>query len=249
MVLVDSRVGSRELLATLRGFGVDADLADRLDADFQFTGNGEDGEVLAGIERKTIQDLLNSMRDRRLAGSQIKAMSKAYDIRYLIVEGYWRRGRSTGLVEILNGHWGASRGAHRYAEVDRFLCSLEELAGIRVWRTGDEEETCAAVADRYQWWQKPWSDHTSMRVVYAPEPERKRGRARLFSGETTLVEKWIAQLPGVDGRAIELAKYFASGLDLAEADVDRWMTITGLRIGEKTAKKIVGAITNSASGA
>lgn len=244
MILVDSRVGSRELLSTLRGFGVDADLGGSLDADFQFTGNGHDGPCLIGVERKTIQDLLNSMRDRRLAGQQLGRMISTFDVCYLIVEGVWRRGED-GMIEMLHhGYWKSARGNHHYAESDRFLCSLEMLCDVKIWRTADERETCAAIADRYSWWQKQWEDHTSTRVIYAPGPERKtKGHKPLmFRHEATLLEKWLAQLPGIDDRAIELAKYFRSPRDLANADVSRWMAIKGMRIGQTTAEKIVRAV-------
>lgn len=244
MILVDERTGSKEQLGGLRGLGIDAELGGRMDADFQFTGYGPDSTLLLGIERKTIQDLLNSMRDKRLAGQQLGRMIDSYDICYLVVEGIWRRGRGTGLVEIMNGQWRSSRGSHRYAEVDRFLCSLEELAGLRLRRTADEEETCAAIADLYLWWQKPYEAHTSTRVIYAPLPQikQKGNRPKMFRHEATLLEKWIAMLPGVDGRAIDLALHFKSPKDMALADVERWLEIKGLRMGRKTAEGIVAAI-------
>ncbi len=216
-----------------------------MDADFQFTGCGPDGATFClGIERKTIQDLLNSMRDRRLAGQQLGRMIDTYDVCYLVVEGIWRRGRGTGLVEIMNGSWRASRGGHRYAEVDRFLCSLEELTGLRLRRTADEEETCAAIADLYLWWQKPYEAHTSTRVIYAPGPsiKQKSNRPKMFRHEATLLEKWVVALPGINDRAIEIAKNFTSPKDLANADMDRWLGISGQRIGKKTAQTIVEAI-------
>lgn|SRR5689334_283199 len=244
MVLIDERVGSRELLSGLRGLGIDADLAGRLDADFQFTGLGPTGMVLIGIERKAIQDLLNSMRDRRLAGQQLSRMTACYDVCYLVVEGVWRRQRGTGAVEIMNGAWRSSRGGHKYAEVDRFLCSLEQLAGLRLRRTGDEEETCAVLADLYSWWQKEYEEHRSLEAIYAPPPDTRvqRGhRATAFRREPTLKEKWAAQLPGVDARAIEIAAQFSSAREMADADVERWMEV-GCRVGRKTAENIVGAI-------
>ena len=245
MILVDERVGSREQLQTLRSLGVDAELGGRLDADFQFDGFGPHGSVLIGLERKTIQDLLNSMRDKRLAGQQLGGMLNCYDICYIVVEGIWRRGRGTGLVEVLNGSWRPSRGNHRYAEVDRFLCSLEELAGLRIRRTADEEESCAAIADLYLWWQKPYEEHKSLRVAYAPAPKaaRKGHRPQMFRSAPTLLETWVNALPGiVDGRAIEIAKNFVSPRDLANADLDRWLAIKGQRIGKKSAQKILEAI-------
>jgi ERCC4-type nuclease len=241
MILIDERVGSREFLQKIRGLGVDAELAGKIPADFQFTGNGDGRQVLVGIERKTIQDLLNSMRDRRLAGSQVGGMLQTYDVACLVVEGIWRRQRESGLVEIQNGKWRAARGSYRYSEVRSFLCSLRELGDIRIWRTGDEEETCADIVCEYLWWQKQWHDHRTAKSVYAPPPKPRTGhRAHTFRHETTLLEEWLSRLPHIDSRAIELAQYFSSARDMAEADVDRWTTIKG--IGKKTAEQIVEAI-------
>lgn len=247
MLLVDERVGSRELLQSIRKRGIQAELGGKLDADFQWTGSGPDGQVLVGVERKSIQDLLGSMRDRRLVGQQLGRMVAAHDICYLVVEGIWRRGRETGLVEVRNGRWETARGRFHYSEVGRFLCSLEELAGLRLWRTADAEETVAALADWYSWWQKPYSEHKSLDAIYAPAPvvpnwNRRGGRARTFEvrQEATLLQKVCAQLPRIDSRAIEVATYFSSVRDLAEADVDRWTGIRG--IGKRTAEQIVEAV-------
>jgi len=242
VVLVDERVGSRELLSSLRALGVDAELSGKLDADFQFIGEGEDGPVLVGLERKDIQDLLNSMRDGRLAGQQLPQFVRAYEVRYLVVEGIWRRQRSTGLVEIKNGVWVASRGKHKYAEVVGFLCRLQALWQVQLWRTADAEETSALLAEVYSWWQKPWEEH-KRHAIYAPVPVPK-GRPSWLPHESSLLEEWLSRLPGIADRAIPLAKYFSSPRDMADADVDRWLTIRGERIGKKTAEKIVEAITN-----
>ncbi len=242
MILLDERVGSRECLDGLRRLGADAEIAGRLDADFQFTGNGEHGDILIGIEKKTISEFLTSIRTRRLAGAQVGPMQLTYDIRYLVIEGIWRRGRDNGIVEVLNGKWEAARGAFRYAEVQGFIASIEEFAGLRVWRTADEHETAAAVVDRYTWWQKEWDEHKLARTIYAPVAARpKQGtRASLFHSKPTLLECWLAQLPRIDARAYELAKYFESAGMLAQASIKDWIRIPG--IGRKTADQIVDAI-------
>lgn len=247
MILIDERTGSRELLTNIRSIGTDAEIAGQLAADFQFSGCGPDGSVLVGFERKTITDLFDSMRSGRLAGRQIGTMLQTYEVCYLVVEGYWRRGRGTGLVEIRNGEWRAARGNIRYSEVVRFLASLRELGDVRVWRTADEEETSAYICEEYAWWQKPYAEHRTARTIYAAEPKlnRKGHRPTVFRHEATLLEKWIVQLPGVQDRATEIAKYFSSPRDLADADLDRWLTIRGLRIGKKSARTIIEAINGS----
>jgi len=254
MILVDPRTGSRELLDGLRNLGADARIADgELASDFEFTGCGADGTILVGVERKTIQDLVNSMRDHRLAGSQLIGMTQTYDEIYVLVEGIWRRQRESGMVEYRNGGWHTIRGQVRYSEVDSFLCSLEattrDWTNLHVWRTQDQEETCAAVVDRFHWWQKPWEEHTSVsRSIYAPVPQRPRkGTKAAMRHDPTLLEKWLADLPGIDSRWLDLAPHFRSARDMANADVERWLGIKGMRIGQKTAENIVQAVTQCES--
>lgn|ERR1041385_1858070 len=236
----------------MRGFGVDCELAHLDSADYQFTGNGPDGLVLIGAERKSVNssDLLQSIRLRRLAGEQIGKMLKTYDISYLIVEGSWRRGHGTGMLEVwTTGGWRQPRGNFKYAEVDNFLTDIGETAkglngeNVRLWRTFDEYETCAAVADRYLWWQKDWDSHKLGKTIYAPEPTRlaKRGhKPSMFLHQPTLLEKWMCQLPGIDSKALTFSKHFSSAGDMATADADRWQKIKG--VGKKTATAVVGAI-------
>lgn len=242
MVIVDERIGSRELLQDIRNLGVQAELA-RLDgADFQFEGNGPDGPILIGIERKAIQDLCTCIRDGRLEGEQLPKFIPTYDVHYLVVEGYWRKSWKTGLLEVYNGDWHLARGSYNYAEVDAFLCRLENVYGIHLWRTGDEQETASWIAGRYKWWSKEWHRHRAPGAIYAPEPtiQRKGNRASLYIYKATLLDKWVHDLPHIEGRAIEIAKNFQSGIDMAAAPYERWKSIKGL--GEKSARDIVDAI-------
>lgn len=247
MLLVESSVGSRELLDRIRALGVPAELAPGIDSDFQWIGNGEDGPVLVGVERKTIQDFLNSMRERRLEGVQLPKMVNCYDRIYLIIEGTYRKGLDGWLeIPVKGGEWRPAKGNHRYSESDTFLCRLEEMWGVRAWRTFDERETAAVLANRYMWWQEEWLDHRPLRTVYAPEPERKNERRHKplgFQEAPSLAEKWAAQLPGVDGRAVEIAARFKSARHMAMADEAEWLQLTkGLRTGKKSVETIVREI-------
>src|SRR5262245_11382018 len=123
MLLVDRKVGSRELLTQLHALGAPAQIAsDELATDFQWVGNGEEHSILIGAELKTVSDLCTSMRSHRLEGQQTYPMMVTYDVRYLIVEGIWRRQKETGLVEVIRGNgWGALEGRYLYSEVDAFL--------------------------------------------------------------------------------------------------------------------------------
>lgn len=243
MISIDERVGSRELLQLIRNLGVEADLGGKLAADFEFCGNGPDGAVLVGFERKALPDLLQSMREKRLAGSQAGPMIATYDVRYIIVEGVWRKG-DNGFIESLHGRdWRPVRGNFRYSEVMRFLASMREFGDFRIWRTNSDKETASYIVEEYHWWQKDWSAHTTHNTLYSPDATRKRRsghRASMFRSEVTLLEAWLGRLPRIDSRAEELAAYFSSAADMATATVERWCSIKG--IGKKTAEDIVGEI-------
>lgn len=242
MILVDSRVGSRELLQTIRNLGVEAETAPNLDADFQFDGNGPDGSVLIGIERKTIADLVDSITSERLAGGQIGRMLSTYSVCYIIVEGIYQRSKLDGSLEVLLGReWRPLRTRITYDAVDRFLCSLEETATFRLRRTRDDYETAVSIVNMYKFWDKEWHDHTTAKAIYAPvsTPPRTSHKPQIYAIKATPVEKWICQLPLIDGRAHELAKLFKSPYDLATADEARWLTIKGHRLGKKTIATIL----------
>ncbi len=248
MILIDNRVGSRELLSLIHGVGVQAELAGHLSTDFQFEGCGPDGPVLVGFERKEIRDLLTSMRDNRLAGSQVGHMIEAYDVCYLVVEGYWRCGPASGLVELPGGgrgggnHFQPARGSIRFSELSRFLASLRELGGLRIWRTFDIHDTARYLVEEWHWWQKPWDEHKTHRTLYSPDAPRPRvgHKPRIFRTEAPLKEHWLARLPRIDARAEALSQYFVSARDLANAPVERWEAIAG--IGKKTAALVVEEI-------
>jgi ERCC4-type nuclease len=250
MILVDERTGSKEFLQRIRNMGCDAELAHLDAADFAFSGNGDPlghcPQPFVGIERKTIPDLVDSMRSRRLQGAQHVRMSQIYDETYLLIEGIWRRSRETGLLETFNSGWRPIRGNVKYAEVDAFLCSAEAIGSLKIFRTSDEDESVAALVDRYRWWQKEWKDHKSFQSIYAPEPDvngPKHGtkpRGMFVRRDATLCERIAAQLPGVDSKAVEVARYFGDAKTMITADEASWRRAPG--VGRIGAKKIVEQI-------
>ncbi len=243
MILVDSRTGSKELLNLIRYLGVDADLIDNLDADFQFCGNGPDGELLIGVERKAISDLIDSITKGRLAGEQVGHMQATYDRNYLIVEGYFRRQQNTGLIETRAGAgWRVASGKITYSQMNRFLCSIQEQADFRLWRTVDDRDTAAYIVDQYEWWSKPWLSHRTHQTIYTPELRNPRAghKATLFKRKPNLVERWLSNLTGVNELAWDLAKHFGTGAHIVDYSVKDWQKLDG--IGKVKAQKIVDEI-------
>src|SRR5215471_7722117 len=130
MILIDERVGSKELLPYFKPFDVEAEICRLGFADAAFVGNGPDGIISIGIERKVLGDLLASMRAERLAGHQLDGLLENYQVNYLIVEGICRPGRNGELEQIRGNDWRAiyiGRTPMLYREMDNFLTTMEAV--------------------------------------------------------------------------------------------------------------------------
>lgn len=236
MILVDERTGSKEFLNPIRHLGAPASLEHLDAADFAFSGNGSEGPVVIGVERKTVGDLIESMRGRRLSGHQVRLLSSCYDLQFIIVEGQFRPNPETHLLETRTQDWGRWYNGHgkpiHYGEVASYLIGLE-ANGLQVTRTYSESETAAWVVWLYKYWQKEWTSHTSLRSIYAPPPSRPAGK--MTWEEPTLAMKMIAQIQGMDQKAWALGKKFKLPKDFMEASEEEWVT-AGPR--SKSGKKV-----------
>jgi len=242
IILIDPRTGSRELLPLLLKTGCEAELAGAdLPGDFMFEGNGPDGNVLVVIERKTIEELLTVVRDRRLAGTQIGGMLDVTEISFLIIEGIWGK-NDYGRVDIMkHGRYYEAHGSHDWGGVWSFLLTIALQSSVMVIQTHNEEETAAWIANCERWFQKPWDAHKTSKEFYVPKlslspKERASGHWRTKSA--SVKERWLAAIPGLDRLAIELAKEFRLPRDIVfEHD---WQKYDG--IGEGREKAIMEAI-------
>src|SRR5574342_372474 len=131
--------------------------------DVSFVGNGpDDTPVLVGIERKSIGDLLNTITSGRFAGHQLPGLINSYNVVYLIVEGLYRPGPS-GLLELRYGAgWAPNEMGRRwmYNEVECWVSTMEEKAGLRLRRAPGPPETAAIIQSLHQWWcSKEYEDH------------------------------------------------------------------------------------------
>lgn len=61
--------------------------------DIMFSGNSSDGLISVGIEYKTVNDVLNCVKDGRFAGFQLPGMMANYEVCYLLMEGKYSSGR------------------------------------------------------------------------------------------------------------------------------------------------------------
>lgn len=256
MILCDPRTGSKELVSAIRSYGCEAELAGcELAADFQWSGNGPEGSVLCGIERKAVPDLLASIREKRLAGGQVAKLMEACPVRYLLVEGLWRRGIA-GFVEtgrVIKEHavagrndvqqvvnWLPAHGTHSWSGTHHALLSFCEQGGYGLVETRDTEETAAWLAAAHDWWRKPWDAHTTMKALYVPPvPVDRRKRAQNgWRTAATVIEMWLHALPGMGTKAVKLAPQFELPRDIVA--VKDWQEFDG--IGKTGAARIREAI-------
>lgn len=99
LVIVDSRE-PKFIPAQLRDFGLTV-VIDTLDAgDYVFFPHG----LKVGIERKTVGDLLNSLRDTRMI-SQAHKMIDQHDAALLLIEGRYDRTLNGVVTYETNGKW------------------------------------------------------------------------------------------------------------------------------------------------
>lgn len=244
MIRIDHRTGSAELQPYFRRWGVEAVIAQLQFADFAFTGNGQSGRVVVGVERKTIRDLVNSMETKRFAGHQLPGLLDHYHDVYLVVEGVWRRGED-GSVEELRGGWQTLyQGGRRlvyYRGVDNFLTTMSLCCGVVVKRTLDAPETAAAIVNLYRWYEKPWEEHGSHKAVYAPgEVARRRGSLdiRPSNADPPLVLKMLMQVDGLGQELAEraVAAGLGSALEMVRWEEAEWRRVKG--IGKVLAERI-----------
>jgi ERCC4-type nuclease len=251
VILLDPRFGATKsasraeraeaFKALLEGFGCSVELAQQTFGDAAFVGNGPEGPVTIGIELKTTQDLANSMQTGRLAGHQIPGLLESYRHVWLIVEGISRRGKS-GVLEVPRGNgWQQFYLGQRplfWADVEKFLTTLEVQGGVHVRRTRTSAESAQAIALLHDWWSKEWADHKGLKVDYQPPtPIAMRQRDDVEEA----IFQMVRGLPGIGyDRASAIAKAFESPEDLWMAGESVWEDIPG--IGKGTAKKIVALL-------
>lgn len=203
VIVVDDRggnlgtEGARRRLNDLRDRGVDAELGRLEFGDYGFAGNGPDGDtVMVGVELKRTQDLLLSLRGKRLIGHQLPGMNGMYDFPWLLTEGIWREG-SDGNFEHYQGTWTtASLGtrALKMRDVESWiLSSITPFPKTKYWHTSTAKDTALFVTTLHRWWtEKEYDEHRSSQVIYLPAPERA-----MFTEPTGFVRMLVAGVEGL----------------------------------------------------
>lgn len=238
MILIDSRIGSVELIPYLQRMGAKVERTSLEFGDVCFEGNGPNGKVVIGVERKTTGDLLNCVDDSRYSAHQLPGMKAMYNKSILMVEGVWKPDTATGyLMEcVATLTWRPYRQRSqmvRYAKLFRYMLSIQ-LSGVTVLSSRDIEQTAYNVLEVYSYFQKKWEDHSSlleMQTLNIPS----------LNGRPSLTQRWAAQLDGIGVKhSQDAVKIFKTPYDLARSDETEWITLPG--VGAKIARSVVRQI-------
>lgn len=239
MILIDDRVGSKDLL---RYMSRPAELA-RLDyGDASFLGQDSGVPCLIGIERKRIRDFVNGIVTGRTAGHQLRGLLNHYSRVYFVVEGIWRASPD-GLLEIRAGsQWQPLRygvRAFMASMVWSHLLTLQTVGGCYTATTASPSDTAGFIQTLYDWWKKGPEGHHSADVIHSVEPAMRTPDHRLRMAPPTVAVRIAAQLPCIGAQQCwRVADHFQHNpREMANADASEWMKIRG--IGKKSAKEVV----------
>jgi len=240
--MIDERVGSKELVDLL-----DDSILVNLDfGDISFEGNGVDGKIQIGIERKKWGDLVSSFRSGRLVGHQVIGLLENYQKVYLICEGIIRENPKTGQIdEWRHGKWKkvdyseSERAKQRFAyqAVWKHLITLETKLGIELRVTADMNETARMIEVLHEWWSEPWESHKSHVQHYV-----NNQTALLRPSKPSWPVQFAVNLPCRVGwqKAAAIEKHFGGVPKMIEADEGEWRKVDG--IGRVLAKNIWRAL-------
>lgn len=176
---VDPRVGSKELLGSLKRAGIDARLAHPMldSGDFCFEGYGPEGVCQIGVERKALSDLVGSLRSGRLQGmsteagqeSQLARLHDTYDFVWLLVEGFYSTDRQGRFVSGTVGRRTVP-GGFSEDSLEKALLSLDLRGGLRIKQTTNISQSTRWLASLFRsFTDKRWEEHTTMHTMIRPE--------------------------------------------------------------------------------
>lgn len=242
MIYVDRRTGSIELKEPLEKLGVQV-YVDTLEyGDVFFAGEGPNGVESIAIERKCLGDLIQSMRSGRLSGHQLPGLMTTYDRVYLMVEGEWQPDKDGFIEEFKYGRWRPyklGQSQITYLEPASYLNTLEMVAGVRVQRTLDINESAHYIRALWRSWQKGWGEHKALSALHMKNV--LPSGAAVHWEQPSLLRRVAAQLPGIGterSEAVEAA--FSDCVSMVNADPKQWMEIDG--VGKGIASKVWKAL-------
>lgn len=234
--MIDDRAGSSQLAHLIPG----SHLVRLPSADVAFPGHGPDGEVLVGVEVKSVQELVSAIQSGRLQGTQVPGMLGDYDVVWVAYYGLYRRGGEGELEMWRGGEWRAWSIGKRpvpWSYVESFLMTLA-ASGVRVKHAHSLKELAHWVHLLARWWGKAWGKHRGLcgfdnsRVptLMPGMDEREHMRAKM-----------AMCLPGVGyERARAVAAHFPSVEEMVGATEGEWEEVVG--VGKVVARAVKEAM-------
>jgi ERCC4-type nuclease len=248
VIIVDPRSGAEStqyqttvdrLVTYIRRLSVPCDKGPLEFADFAFEGNGPQGKIMVGIERKSLHDMLNCIDDSRYSSHQKVGMKGMYSVSVLMVEGCWKPHEPDGwLMEGFDGgkSWGLCKyrsSRTLYTKLYNYLLSIQ-LSGVLVSYSRDLYQTAFNAVSIYQYFQKDWTSHTSML-------ETQKLQIPDLRVKPSLTRKWAAEIEYVGVKhSLHAEELFRSPINLANSEESDWLKLP--RMGVKTARKIIREI-------
>lgn len=224
-----------ELIPHIKRIGVPVEVGDLPFGDAAFEGRGPNGTISVGIERKGLHDILNCIDDARLSGHQLIGLKQMYNVRVLMVEGYWKPHDNMGLLmEGYNGGttWGFCRYRSQrtmYNKLYRYLISVQ-LSGVIVDYSRDPFHTAFNITEWFNYFQKRWDGHTSLQEI-------QKVAIPTMHSRPTLLRKWANDLEGIGTKmSADAERLFRTPIKLATSDESDWLRVPG--VGVKTAQAI-----------
>jgi ERCC4-type nuclease len=227
VLLVDDRIGSKDLLGPLQQRGVPAELAHLDFGDFAFVGRGiSDDTVTIGVELKETRDLISSLQSSRFAGHQLPGLIENYDRVWLLTEGIWREGDG-GILETMVGGWRpVSVGPKRImaGDLERWILTQTIRGGINHWHSPTRRDTLRFLSSLYHWWvDSSLDEHRSHQAIYTAPPDRAT------FVEPSVFRKMIAQLHGIGWeKSLAVEEHFGTISVMVAATTEEWMKIPGI---------------------
>jgi len=223
MIYVDARTGSKELLPLFPKGTAELTYLDY--ADFMFTGHYNDGDIVVGVERKTIGDFVNCMCSGRFSGRQLIGMLNSYHYLYLVIEGAFRASPENGVLEVYRyGGWQEyTAGKRRFMARDiwAFMNTIQVVCGLHCYHTPTKSDTAQYIRALYHWWTKEYEEHKG-------HLQPNTGTVVELSKQT-VVRRVASQLDGIGWeKAKAIDQHFGSVADLVGATEKELKGIEGI---------------------
>ncbi len=240
-IVVDTRAGSKELIAPLRklGIGVIETILPHGDIYLATKPDEEGHSVDIGVEFKTIQEFVTSLRDGRLIKTQASGMlgpKGDFDVAWLLIEGEWAV-NNEGLVITPKWrdkggkrHWAVARGNMNASEMKKRLFTLMMKGGFHVWFSDSRKRSLEFLLDLYRWsTDKPWDAH---QTLLSSRNSQVHGFIPISDFRAILKDHF----PGIGLRAsASVERHFRASLrDACNASASEWADIAvKTKVGSK----------------